>query len=150
MNEYWIGVVMASNGVMIAIFEMVLVFKLEGRRSYLVLMRYGAILMGCSFLLLNLPLSSGLLVALISLFVLTIAEMISMPFMNSYYIARSSEQSRGQYAGLYTMAWSAAQVIGSTSGSAIADKFGFFNLWLLICGLCLISATGYYWLQRKS
>jgi predicted MFS family arabinose efflux permease len=150
LNEYWIGVVMASNGVLIAIFEMVLVFKLEGRRSYLVLMRYGAILMGCSFLLLNLPLSSGLIVALLSLFVLTIAEMISMPFMNSYYISRSSEQSRGQYAGLYTMAWSIAQVIGSTSGSGIADRLGFHNLWLIICGICLIAATGYYWLQRKS
>ncbi|MEO8770015.1 MAG: MFS transporter [Ferruginibacter sp.] len=150
LNEYWIGVVMASNGVLIAIFEMVLVFKLEGRQSYLVLMRYGAILMGCSFLLLNLPLLSGLLVALLALFVLTIAEMISMPFMNSYYISRSSEQSRGQYAGLYTMSWSVAQVIGSTSGSGIADKFGFSDLWLIIFVICLVAATGYYWLQRIS
>lgn len=150
LTEFWIGVVMASNGVLIVVFEMVLVFKLEGRRSYLALMRYGAILMGCSFLLLNLPSSNGLLVALLSLFVLTIAEMISMPFMNSYYISRSSEQSRGQYAGLYTMAWSVAQVIGSTSGASIAGRLGFSNLWLVICGICLVAAAGYYWLQRRS
>lgn len=150
LTEFWIGVVMASNGVLIVVFEMVLVFKLEGRRSYLALMRYGAILMGCSFLLLNLPSSNGLLVALLSLFVLTIAEMISMPFMNSYYISRSSEQSRGQYAGLYTMAWSVAQVIGSTSGASIAGRLGFSNLWLVICGICLVAAAGYLWLQRRS
>ncbi len=150
LNEFWIGVVMATNGVLIAFVEMVLVFKLEGRRPYLVLMRYGSILMGISFLALNLPIENGLTVALLSLFILTIAEMISMPFMNSYYISRSSEQSRGQYAGLYTMAWSVAQVIGSTSGSGIADRLGFFNLWFVIAGICVIAAAGYYWLQRNS
>lgn len=150
LNEFWIGVVMASNGILIALVEMVLVFKLEGRKSYLVLMRYGAILMGCSFLVLNIPMASGLLVALLSLFVLTIAEMISMPFMNSYYISLSSEQSRGQYAGLYTMAWSIAQFIGSTTGSTIAGSLGFFNLWFVVCGVCLAAAAGYYWLQKQN
>lgn len=150
LNEFHIGVVMAYNGILIALFEMVLVFKLEGKRAYLVLMRYGTILMGISFLLLNLPLASGFAIAMIALTVLTVAEMISMPFMNSYYISRSSEQSRGQYAGLYTMAWSAAQVIGSTTGTAIADRFGFANLWLIIFFVCLLAASGYYWLQRRS
>ncbi len=150
LTEYWIGVVMASNGILIALVEMVLVFKLEGKRPYLVLMRYGSILMGCSFLLLNLPLASGFIIALVSLLVLTVAEMISMPFMNSYYISLSSEQSRGQYAGLYTMAWSVAQFIGSTSGSVVAGKVGFSNLWLLVCAVCFTAAGGYYWLQRKA
>jgi len=150
LSESMYGLVMALNGLIIALFEMVLVFKLEGRRAYLVLMRYGAILMGLSFLIMNLPLISGLTVAIIAVLMLTIAEMISMPFMNSYYISLSSEQSRGQYAGLYTMSWSLAQVIGSTAGSAIADRFGFFNLWIIVCALCFITASGYYWLQRNS
>ena len=149
LNEFWIGMVMASNGILIAFFEMIIVFKLEGKRPYLTLMTYGAILMGVSFLLLNLSLPNGLIVAFLSLFVLTIAEMISMPFMNSYYISRSTERSRGQYAGLYTMSWSVAQVIGSSSGAGIAYRFGFFNLWLIVCSLCLIAAGGYYSLQTK-
>ncbi|MEO7523149.1 MAG: MFS transporter [Ferruginibacter sp.] len=150
LTESMYGLVMALNGIIIALFEMILVFKLEGRKAYLLLMRYGAILMGLSFLALNLPLSNGLVVALIAVLMLTLAEMISMPFMNSYYIARSSEQSRGQYAGLYTMSWSLAQVIGSTSGAAIAERFGFFTLWIIVCLLCFITAGGYYWLQRNS
>ena len=150
LDEFRIGVVMAFNGIMIALFEMVLVFKLEGKRTYLVLMRYGTILMGISFLLLNLPLASGFAIAMIALTVLTVAEMISMPFMNSYYISRSSEQSRGQYAGLYTMAWSVAQVIGGTAGTALADRLGFSNLWLIIFVVCIIAASGYYWLERRS
>ena len=58
--------------------------------------------------------------------------MIAMPFMNSFYIGRSTEGNRGQYAALYTMAWSAAQVIGSSSGTQIVQATGF-----LIYGLSL-------------
>ncbi|MEI2747152.1 MAG: MFS transporter, partial [Ferruginibacter sp.] len=51
LSEFWIGVTMAFNGVLIAVIEMVLVFKLEGRKPYLVLMCQGTILMAISFLL---------------------------------------------------------------------------------------------------
>ncbi|MFZ1528538.1 MAG: MFS transporter [Ferruginibacter sp.] len=149
LTEFWIGMVMAANGVLIALFEMVIVFKLEGRRPYLTLMSYGAILMGLSFLLLDMPVQNGLIVAVASMLTITVAEMISMPFMNSFYIARSNEYNRGQYAGIYTMGWSIAQVIGSRSGSLVAGQFGYFNLWVMVSIVCIIAAGGYYWLQKK-
>jgi len=149
LDEFWIGVVMAANGILIALFEMIIVFKLEGKRPYLVLMCYGALLMGVSFLLLNLPLSNGLIVAMLAMLVITIAEMISLPFMNTFYISRSNELTRGQYAGLYTMAWSAAQVIGSSTGSLVADELGFFSLWMIVSAICIFAAGGYYWLQKR-
>ncbi len=150
LNEFWIGVVMSLNGILIAVVEMVLVFKLEGRFPYLKLMGYASVIMGLSFLLLNLPIGSGILVAGFSVMVITIAEMIGMPFMNSFYINRSSGSNRGQYAGLYTMSWSIAQVIGSSGGALLATSVGFFNLWLIITIICFIAAVGYYWLQKKS
>ena len=150
LNEFWIGVVMSVNGILIALVEMVLVFKLEGRRPYLTFMCYGSVIMGMAYLLLNLPIASGFIVALFSMLVVTIAEMIGMPFMNSYYIGKSSDLNRGQYAGLYTMSWSLAQVIGSICGALVAATFGFFNLWLLVGFVCMVAAAGYYWLQKKS
>ena len=149
INEFWIGVVMAMNGILIAIFEMVIVFKLEGKLPYLRLMTYGSLLMAFSFFILNIPLSSGLLIALLATLLITFAEMIAMPFMNSYYISRSTEGNRGQYAALYTMAWSAAQVIGSTGGTQIAYAAGYNNLWWIIGGICLLTAAGYNRLQTK-
>ncbi len=150
LNEFWIGVVMSVNGLLIAIIEMVLVFKLEGRRPYLTLMSYGSVIMGIAFLLLNLPVHNGFIIALLSMLVITVAEMTGMPFMNSYYIGRSSDRNRGQYAGLYTMSWSLAQVIGSSCGAIIAASFGFFNLWLIVGFICLVTALGYYMLQKSS
>ncbi|HMK04661.1 MAG TPA: MFS transporter [Ferruginibacter sp.] len=149
INEFWIGVVMAMNGILIAIFEMVIVFKLEGKRPYLLLMTYGTILMGFSFFILNIPLISGFLIAVLSTVMVTFAEMIAMPFMNSYYISRSTEGNRGQYAALYVMAWSVAQVIGSTTGTLIAYAAGFNNLWWMIGGISLLTAAGYHSLYKK-
>jgi predicted MFS family arabinose efflux permease len=139
LNEFWIGAVMSLNGLLIALIEMVLVFKLEGRKPYLTLMCFGSVLMALAFFLLNLPIANGLVIAL-----------CYMPFMNSYYISRSSDSNRGQYTGLYTMSWSLAQVIGSSCGAMVAANFGFFNLWLGVGGICLFAAAGYHWLQKRN
>ncbi len=149
LDEFSIGVVMSVNGILIAVFEMLIVYKLEGRRPYLLLISIGTVLMAIAFMLLNIPLANGFVVAMLALLMLTVAEMISMPFMNSYYISRSTENTRGQIAGMYTMAWSAAQVLGSSSGSFIAEKFGFYNLWWFTAALCLLAAIGFYWLLNR-
>lgn len=148
LSEHNIGLIMSANGIIIALFEMVIVYKLEGRFDYLFLMTAGVLLMGLSFLALNLPLASAMLVGIFSMVIITISEMISMPFMNTWYIARSNEQNRGSYAGLYTMAWSIAQVVGSSGGAMVANKIGFHNLWIWIFSISVFAAAGYFWLWK--
>ena len=143
LNKSYIGLVLAMNGVLIAVLEMVMVFKLEGTMPYLRLMMIGTLLMGASFLVLNIPQVSGYIISMAAMLVITFAEMVAMPFMNSYYISRSSEGNRGQYAAFYTMAWSTAQVIGSVAGMQIAYAAGFRNLWWIIAAVCLVTAVGY-------
>ena len=150
LSEFSIGIVMAVNGLVIALFEMVLVFKLEGRKPYLLLISYGSLIMGLAFLFLNLTFMSGLLVAFTAMLTITVAEMLSMPFMNSYYINRSSNITRGQYAGLYTVTWSTAQVIGSSTGALFAGRFGFPVLWILIFVISVVAAAGFYVMQKKA
>ena len=150
IDEFWIGVLLAMNGVIIAVIEMVLVFKLEGRWPYLRIITFGTTIMAVSFFVLNIHFIHSFSIAVTSMVLITFAEMITMPFMNSYYISRSTEGNRGQYAGYYTMAWSAAQVIGSTSGTQIAYAIGFTNLWWIIGGICLLTAFGYQKLLAKN
>ena len=99
--------------------------------------------------MLNIPLANGFMLAAIVILMVTIAEIVGMPFMNSYYIARTTPENRGQYAALYTMAWSCAQVIGSLSGTQIAHSFGFYYLWWILGGLCMLTAFGFNYLQTK-
>jgi predicted MFS family arabinose efflux permease len=148
LPEYMIGLLMTFNGLIITLFEMVLVFKLEGKRKNLFYIFNGTCLVALSFLLLNiLPLSTFF--AFACMLLVTIGEIIAMPFMNSFWIARTAKANRGQYAGLYTIAWSTAQALGPSGGSQVVEHFGFRTLWWSIGGVCLLSALGFRWLSSK-
>jgi len=148
LPEYMIGLLMTFNGVIITLFEMVLVFKLEGRRKSLYYIFNGVCMVALSFLLLNiLPLS--VFSAFACMLLVTIGEIMAMPFMNSFWIARTAKANRGQYAGLYTIAWSTAQALGPSGGSQVVEHFGFRTLWWTIGGVCLLSAMGFRWLSSK-
>ncbi len=138
-SETLIGFLLAINGVIIAIVEMVLIYKLEGKASNLQYISIGILLIGISFFMLNIP-DIGPMLALGIITLLTFGEIFSMPFMNSFWISRTQPANRGQYAALYTMAWSAAQTLGPLGGSLLAGHFGFKWLWFSAGAVCLMVA----------
>lgn len=148
MPEYMIGLLMTLNGLLITVLEMVLVFKMEGKKEHLFYIVYGVCGVGLSYVLLNiLPLS--ILAAFFCMILTTLGEICSMPFLNSFWIGRTSVTNRGQYAGLYTIAWSVAQVIGPVCGSQIAERAGFPVLWWMVGVLCMMAAIGFRYLRRS-
>ncbi|WP_207513451.1 MFS transporter [Longitalea luteola] len=148
-NEAFIGLIGALNGVMIAIIEMVLIFKLEGRRSSLFYIARGSILVGIAYLMLNV-FHINYIMALVMMVVMTMGEILVLPFMNNFWTSRSADHNRGQYAGLYTMAWSIAQTAGPFLGSQIAQYAGFNVLWWVLGVTSMLTAIGFMWLQKVS
>jgi predicted MFS family arabinose efflux permease len=146
-TEPFIGFLMALNGVIIALVEMVLVYRLEGKRSNLSYIFAGVILCSISFFLYNI-FPVGAMLGIVAMVVVTLGEILSMPFMNSFWISRSTSSNRGQYAGLYTIAWATAQVIGPVFGSQLAQHYGFNFLWWVMGGLCVMAAAGFMYMQR--
>jgi predicted MFS family arabinose efflux permease len=136
------GMILALNGLIIVLFEMVLVYKLEGRRSSIKYISLGCALIGVSYALLNLPLP-GLTVALFSMFVITLGEMLMFPFINNFWIARSSEHNRGQYASVYSISFATAQVIAPTFGSQLIYYANYQTLWFVVFAICLVAAIGF-------
>jgi predicted MFS family arabinose efflux permease len=147
-SERLIGVINAINGVLIALVEVALIFKLEGRRPPMYYIIRGVALVGISFCILNLFHVTPL-VAVSGVVMLTVGEMLSMPFMNTYWIGRSADHNRGQYAGLYTIAWSVAQTAGPLLGALVAEHAGFTALWWATGGLCFAVAIGFGVMGRK-
>ncbi len=148
LSEPFIGLLMASNGVIIALVEMVLVYKLQGRERHPWLISGGVLLFAAGILLLNVPfMNAGF--AFFCIVLVTFGEILSMPFMNTYWISRTSHHNRGQYAALYTMAWSAAQCLGPLLGGQLADTAGFNVLWWAIGACGLLAAFGFYRLLNK-
>jgi predicted MFS family arabinose efflux permease len=138
-SEQFIGALMATNGIIIAILEMVLIYKLERRRPNLFFISIGVFTVGISFLILNAP-GPAVLIASSMIVLVTFGEILSMPFMNSYWIARTQAGNRGEYAALYTMAWSAAQTAGPMIGAWVADTQGFETLWWAVGTVSIIAA----------
>lgn len=148
LSESYIGMVMAINGILITIFEMVIVHRLERRNKSLSYITFGVGLIGFSFIIFNL-LPAWLPLALVWVLIVTTGEIFSMPFLNSFWISRTTTENRGQYAGLYTVAWSVAQVLGPATGSQIAEHYGFEALWWFVGCICLMSVSGFVWLNKK-
>ena len=148
-SKPFIGLIMAANGIIIALVEMVLIYKLEGKKKSTFYITIGVFMVGLSFLLLNIP-GSAVPIAISMIVLVTFGEILSMPFMNSYWIARTQPSNRGQYAALYTMAWSAAQTLGPMGGAQLAEHAGFTVLWWTVGGLSIIASLFFWRLHRNS
>jgi predicted MFS family arabinose efflux permease len=100
--------------------------------------------------MLNIP-GMGAALAFVMIIVVTFGEIFSMPFMNTYWISRTQPSNRGEYAALYTMAWSAAQCLGPFLGAQVADRAGFHTLWWMVGGTSLLASFFFYRiLSRRS
>lgn len=149
INELWIGLILGFNGIIIALFEMVIISKIENRKSLIYYIVCGVLLIACAYLILLLPGLPHIAVALISITLFTLGEMLALPFINTFVMSRANAHNRGQYAAGYTLSWSIPQVIGPSAGFYLAERFGYDFLWLSIIVLLLVCAAGFKLLERK-
>lgn len=146
-NERFIGGLMALNGLLITFIEMVLIHNLEGKKHPLQYVALGILIVGAGFALTNI-MPAGQITALIVVGFVTLGEIVSMPFMNSFWISRSADHNRGQYAAVYSSSWSVAQILAPLVGSMIINRYGFANLWWCLGAACLVSSAGILSLYR--
>ena len=150
LSIFFIGMIMTMNGLIISLFEMITIFKLEGRRPLLHFISLGVVLIGIAYLMLNSPVIEKWALAIIIMLLFTFGEILSMPFMNSYFISRTLPHNRGQYAALYTVAWASAQAVGPFIGGLIAENYGYNTLWFMVAGVCMVIALLYRLLHKKN
>jgi predicted MFS family arabinose efflux permease len=147
LNELFIGTLMALNGIVIVVVEMIIIYSLEGKRPHTYYIGIGVALVGIGYALLNI-LPQLALTAMISVLVITFGEIMSMPFMNSFWISRTDEDNRGRYAATYTIAWSVAQIAAPTFGSQIIAHSGYSTLLWILFVTCLVTSLGFNLLGR--
>jgi predicted MFS family arabinose efflux permease len=148
LNEQFIGILMALNGLIIVLIEMILVYSLEGSKPLTTFIRTGILFVGIGYALINI-LQASAFTAILSVTIITIGEILSMPFMNSFWIKRTKETNRGQYAAMYTIAWSVAQIIAPSLGSQVVQHAGYTLLWWIVPVMCLIASAGFVWLGSR-
>src|SRR5205814_6895494 len=90
LNEQFIGMLMALNGIIIVLIEMILVYSLEGTRPLTTFIRTGILFVGLGYALINVLPAFGWS-GVLTITIITIGEILSMPFINSFWIKRTSE-----------------------------------------------------------
>ncbi len=126
---------------------LIFVYLVGERIRKQVLIALGLLLLGLSFVLLNLMQHPGVLYA--SMFLLSISEILAMPFMATLTVERSNSVNRGAYMGLYTISYAAAHVIAPFLGTTIIAAYGFATLWWATGILATFTAIGIYWVVQK-
>jgi MFS family permease len=135
------------NGLLIAAFEMVLVYKLEKKNHTLLYVMAGAALIAVSFLFLDWAKTAT--AVMFSMIIVTFGEMFLFPFLNNFWVKRSNQVNRGEYASVYMMAWAAASVLAPTLATQIAARSGFTALWIFDFACCGLAAVGFYFLKKE-
>ena len=135
LTEKTIGLLFAINGLLVFIVEMPLVSwlgrRFGGRRS----IASGFFALGLSFLCFNAGRNFEWM--LIGILVLSLAEMLALPFTVSLAARFAPDQVRGSYMGMFALSFALSHSLAPVLGLGIADRFGFSWLWFTLAALCL-------------
>lgn len=127
IGEAHIGTLLAVNGLFVFVSEMAFVHYVGNRIENHKLIIAGVLATGLSFIMLNwVHHSAWLIVAMI---VLSLAEILSMPFMQTYVANRATQSNIGRYLALYSFAFSVAFIFAFPLGMWTIKNFGFHMLW---------------------
>jgi len=147
LSESQIGLLLGLNGLVVFSLEMIVVYLATPRFKFRQLIITGVLLTGLSLALLNVFAGAWMLV--VSMFILSVSEILVMPFLSTITVQRSDIQNRGAYMGLYSLAYSTAFILGPLSGTTIISTFGFKTLWWSAGGLALLTAAGFYLILQR-
>jgi predicted MFS family arabinose efflux permease len=145
LSERKIGTLLAVNGIGVAVVEMFLIYYIQNRWSNFKFISLGTLLVICSYLIL-VPFH-GIWVLIIGILLITMSEMLAMPFMSTFALNRSDSSNVGRYMALYSMAWSTALILAPILGTQIIHSYGFNILFISLGILALIPLLGFRWLD---
>jgi predicted MFS family arabinose efflux permease len=147
LSEANIGLVLAFNGMVVFLLEMLIVQMAErSMRAYFVI-TVGVTLGALSFLILLIPGGNWVLFA--AMFFLSLSEILAMPFMATVTVNRGTNDRKGAYMGLNALSVSSAFVFSPLIGTFVAEHYGFSILWVGTVCLCIITAFGFKWVFTK-
>ncbi len=148
-DESLVGLVMGLNGLIIFLIEMPLIFFLERYFRPVSLIVIGGILIGISFFAFPI-FPHALTAALVFTLVITIGEILSFPFSNTYAMTFSNERNRGKYMGFYTVTFSLAHVVAPILWFKIVDINGFEWIWYTGGIACVVASLMIIWTKVAS
>ena len=147
LDQSTIGFILGYSGFIIVLLEMPLVSLAERVLKIPQILSIGIIMSGVSYLLLlfgsNIPL------LLLSMSILSIAEIWVLPFMSTVTALRAERGNKGAYMGLNGIAFSFSFIFTPFLGTYVLSHFGFDSLWIGSFAILLVTAFLIFWITKK-
>ncbi|NAW51024.1 MFS transporter [Elizabethkingia argentiflava] len=137
-----IGYILGYGGFIVVILEMLVVDYAERHFTMAKTLLYGILMCGIAYLILVVNHHMALL--LLSMSLLSIGEILVLPFMVTITALRSGKNNQGAYMGLSGITFSIAFIITPLLGTNIANELGFNTLWLGTGAILVSTAIAMY------
>lgn len=146
-SEQKIGILLGLNGLMVVLFEMLIVYKVGERIALMRMISFGVIMLILAFIMVII--SKNVLILVIAIAFFTFAEIFMFPYMNVFTVNRSSPSNRGKYIGVYASVFSIAWTFSPLIGTNIAANFGFTALWYVMIAMNVLGFVGFRILEKR-
>ena len=146
ISESGLGGLMATNGLVVFILEMTFVYLVGNRvnKNYLILA--GVLTTGVSFIMLNWV--HSLLWLVLAMVIISLGEIMAMPFMQTFVANRAPKKSLGKYLAFYSFAYSTSMILSPVAGMWTIKEYGFATLWNSCMVLSVITSIGLYFIFK--
>lgn len=145
-SEKMIGIVVASNTIVIVLFEMILIRAVD-RISPLKVVAVSSLFIGVGYGMTSFVHSLPFII--LSVVVWTVGEMLTAPMTITWTSRRAGDGNRGRYMGAYGMCYSACAVVAPLAGTWVYQRAGSTTLWTACFVVGVLDAAGLWWMARR-
>ncbi len=146
MDERLVGAFFTANGILVFLFEMPLVHRIEKANKFFPPMILGAVLIGIAYFglgIFTIPLVAIIWYSLLVAF----GEIINFPLIPSLAMIRSTPENQGKFMGAVSMMFAASFAFAPLSGLPVVDLIGYTNYWYLVGFFSVASGLGLHFLR---
>lgn len=141
LSQNEIGFLLGFSGFCVFMLEMLLVHWAEKKFTITEILFYGSIITAVSYSIFGF--THFLLFMYMAIFMMSIGEMLVLPFLSTVTALRAGQKNKGAYMGLNGLSGALAFIVSPFLGTIVATKFNFETLWFATAIILLFTAVGF-------
>lgn len=146
LDQATIGYILGFSGFIIVVLEMLVVNFADRYVSIAKTILYGSLL--CAIAYSMMAFNHHILTLLLSIALLSISEILVLPFMSTITALRSGKRNQGAYMGVNGMSFSFSFILTPLLGTQIVNELGFDTLWLGSGAVLALSAIALFFIIK--
>ncbi|QTV05371.1 MFS transporter [Faecalibacter bovis] len=141
LSQNEIGLLIGFSGFCVFLLEMLLVHWAEKKFTITEILFYGSIITAISYSIFGF--THALIIMYMAIFLMSIGEMLVLPFLSTVTALRAGVKNKGAYMGINGLSGALAFIVSPFIGTWIATKYNFEMLWFGTAIVLLITAFGF-------